>query len=775
MVARGSERMGMVARGGVLRVFFAAALFGGAFLYFWIQPLFGKTMLPPLGGGPSVWNACLVFYQGVLIAGYYYSYRLARLASMRKQAGVHAGFAFAAAGAALWPFAFDDSAAADRPVPWLMWRMTAELGLPMLFLASAGPLLQHWLSRAMGIASRDPYHLYAASNAGSFLALLGYPFLVEPNLGLSAQYRLWSLSVAGFALAIAATGLWLAFARGEEESKGEESPCGPPPAWRARLEWLALSAAPSCLLMGASRHIATDVSPFPLLWVAPLSLYLLTFVAAFSRGEWISHSAASRAQLVLLAPPLVLLAAQARPPLWLGFPVHLGAMAVNALVLHQALARRRPDAAWLTEYYLWIALGGFLGGAAMSLAAPLVFKSVLEYPLAIMAVFLVRLFMLDSAPELSLRASAWLLLAAMALVPALAAPEAGAGGGVFALCAVSAALIPALFAAARSNRSKTAFAAASFLLLAILLVQRDTDVLYRERSFFGTLAVVRDPESGAYLLQRGSTLHGAREADTEGNAHPAAYYAEDGPVGDIFRAYFERMTGPASRSIAVFGLGTGTMAWYGRPGDTLTFYEIDPAVVRVAGDPRFFRYLSESRAEIRVAPGDARIRLREAPEGAYGLIVMDVFNSDDIPTHLLTREAAELYKRKLAPGGLLAFHIGMRHVNLEPVIANMARATGMAGWIHTPAEGIEVGGRRFKSTSAWAAMSASPAMLEPFEANPDWLPLPREPGIAPWTDDYSNLWDVLKRSAWMRVKWPRRNPSTHKPVKRSAPRGLVGG
>ncbi len=729
---------------------FAAALFVGAFLLFSVQPMFTKMVLPLLGGAPSVWNTAMVFFQTVLLLAYGYAHLSARHLAPARQVGLH--LAVLAVAFAVLPVAVSGAwraPAEGAPVAWLLGLLAVSVGPPFFAVAATAPLLQRWFSRTGHAAAGDPYFLYGASNLGSILALLAYPAVIEPWLDLDRQSAAWTLAYAGLAVLIALAGAVMLRARAgaAEREDGATAPRAAPaavPAWdetridgRRRLTWVALAFAPSSLLLGVTTFITTDVAAAPLLWVVPLALYLLTFVVVFARRPAIRHAWMVRAQPFAILP--LALVFWIDLPIWAAVPLHLAAFFVTAMVCHGELVRRRPAARHLTEFYFWMSLGGMLGGVFNALVAPGIFSSVLEYPLVLVLACMLRPAAGDG-PRIQWRDVAWpALLLLAAAVPTLglglAAPEMGEIGIAAYFASVG---VAAYAFAERPVRFGLGIAAA---LVAASLVTGPGTVLARERSFFGVYKVSETADGAFRLLINGTTLHGAQYTDPARWREPLTYYGRTGPLGQVFAA----LAGTGRiRSVGVVGLGTGTVACYRRPGEAWTFYEIDPTVARLARDTRYFRFMSECAGDAPVIFGDARLALAGAPRGAYDLLILDAFSSDAIPMHMVTREALALYLEKLAPGGLLLFHISNRNLDLGPVLANLAADAGLVARRQHYAE-VETDARKgIRMPSDWVVMARAPADLDGIADDGRWRPLEPAPEIGLWTDGFSNVLGILK-------------------------------
>lgn len=725
---------------------FSLAVFCGALLLFLFQPMVGKGVLPLFGGASQVWITCLLFFQTALLAGYFYAHLLATRVARRFQAPIH--ILVAAAGLFFLPVAIPPDAAPPpdaSPALTLLALLARAIGLPALAVAATAPLAQRWFSRTGHPAARDPYFLYAASNLGSLAALLAYPALVEPSLGLAAQGRVWTLLYLALLALLAMCGI--SALRGETTvapgARDATSADIAPIATKERLIWLALSFAPASLLLGLTSHVTADLVSAPLLWVAPLALYLGTFVIAFARRPLIPR----RASYWLQAFAIAALVAALIAPDWLGFwPIlaaHVAAFAFSALACHHELAARRPPAARLTEFYLWLAAGGVLGGAFNALLAPLAFDDVFEYPLALALVCWLRATM--PARHVAERRAVDVAIPSLIAINLILQSEftrllasnfgfsraysedivLGVIGALAALAIVHAVRRPIRFAL---------IASIVLILWQFPVDGGNVERLASQRSFYGVVRVERHPGRGMNLLLHGTTVHGGQAIDATMRLEPVTYYLRSGPFGDVFASRTAEQIG---RPVAVIGLGVGGLACHGRPEARWTFYEIDPLVERIARDERFFTYLRDCPPRKEVVLGDARLSLRAAPDGAFGLIFMDAFSSDSIPIHLLTREALESYLAKLAPDGMIVFNISHRILDLAPVLSTLAADSGLAMRIsrlrrlRPPIE------ERYGYTVDVAIMAREPRHLGGLARHPRWTPPPAPKGRV-WTDDYSN-------------------------------------
>lgn len=867
--------------------YFALTLLTSATLLFWIQPMFAKMVLPLLGGTPMVWNTCMVFYQAVLLAGYGYAHASTRFWGAPRQARIHlVGLAAPSLLVVLlvaWlvlPIRAGrgwDPPTHANPIPWLLGVMVVTVGFPLFVVSASAPMLQTWFAQTGDRAGRDPYFLYAASNLGSLGALVGYPLVIEPNLGLSEQTRWWA---CGYAMLVVLTCgcavlLWRRRALGlaaaspygasQADQSAHQRTSAAAPTLGLRLRWLALAFAPSSLLLGVTTFISTDLAAVPLLWVIPLALYLLSFVLVFSRATSLPYRAARQLKglldrglgallpgwlarlvqgpigwlvellnphrLMLLLQPFVILvllivfytsvyyATMAKVVL-----LHLVAFFLTAMVCHGELARTRPKTEHLTEFYLWMSVGGVLGGMFNALVAPLAFPTVVEYPLMVAVACMLRptlrvprwpmlarwldlllpaalfgilagLIALNRCERagqpgncwigpLNQRLEAWIplekvnqTLARTFHIPASTLPGTWNLEEQYAVLILGG-LVAFLFQL-RPVRLGLGFGAVllvNFLWYGpgsysvdyvedgLRVIRKD---LYGTRTFFGVVRVLMekqialaegDQQGGegqtvyhSHTLRHGTTDHGEQRFDHGWQREPISYYfrrneladLDNSPLGEVF----ERLIDPQQhREVGVAGLGTGTIACYGKAGQRITFFEIDPAIQKIAENPALFTYLNDSDAQIEVKLGDARLSIGKESDGKFDMLIFDAFSSDAIPIHLLTQEAVELYLQKLKPEGILLFHISNRHLDLAPVLGNLARELGLVARRRedsAPPEQQALWRQVGRSGSDWVLLVRHPKRLGPLASEEHWETIPFDQQVRIWTDDYSNILSVL--------------------------------
>lgn len=720
---------------------FALTAFLSAGLVFLVQPMVGKLILPLLGGSPSVWNASIAFFQAALLAGYAYAHALQRLPSLRRQAMVHAAvLAVAALALPLRVNMLFGQPTSEHPALWLLGALAVSIGAPFAALSATAPLVQAWHARAF--PDREPYHLYAASNLGSLVALLAYPLLVEPTLPVRVQTAGWSLGYVAFAILIGA----LAFrvARGAAVADpADPAPEAAPIGWKDRLTWLALAAIPSSLMLGVTTYIATDVASAPFIWVGPLALYLITFIVAFQAKPAVPPRAALFLQAILLPVCAAILPFDTFN-LPLQVAVHLATFFLTALVCHQALVARRPAASRLTEFYLWMSAGGVLGGAFNAFVAPVVFNDTYEYPLVLALAALAR------PAGWEARALWRWAIFFVGCAAVVAAPVVMLKSGVDLTVQL---LIGAAVACAFLSRAKALFVFA--LVVLISLASRAAadrlEVRGEWRSFFGVVRVteLRIPgyNGPVHMLAHGTTLHGAQATHPDYDCRPLVYYAPETPIGQVFLTLRDQRPG---MQIGAVGMGTGAVSAYVRPTDHMTVFEIDPMMVRLANDKRQFTYTTAcAESPLSYVIGDARLTLAKEPSGKFDLLLIDAFSSDAVPAHLLTVQAMKIYLDKLKPDGVVIMHLSNRHLDLRAPTQAIVKAAG----------GVALEQRHSKDPSTpalWESpedviiVARNAKALATFQADPRWS-APKNRPVKPWTDDYTNLPGALY--AQLRENW----------------------
>lgn len=739
---------GFAAPDGLLLAAYAAAIFVSASLLFAVQPLFTKLVLPRLGGSPSVWSVAMVFFQAMLLAGYGYAHLLTRYLPLRGAVAVHLVVMLVACLA----LPLSISAGWGRPPAayesfYLIGLFTVSIGLPFFALAANSPLLQAWFSRTKHPAAKDPYFLYAAGNVGSFAALLSYPLIVEPLTHLYEQREFWSY---GFYLligliAICGALVWRNRERRpipqeEKGASGEKAP-----GVRDALLWTALAAVPSGFLIAITSYISTDLGSSPLLWVIPLALYLATFVIVFQTKPLVPHRFALAAQPVAVALLIGVYMSGSTSAIIMNIAVNLAAFFATTLVCHGELARRRPPARYLTTFYLWMSFGGMIGGVFAGLIAPHIFNWVAEYPLLIVAGLLCRPGLFDAnTPRNRLVWFIGYALVAIAVTNYLRSDSPPSDDEVMA--AVSSVLLVSIVLL----RDPLKFAAAAGLILLMGFVNQ---VQYYPgesvRNFFGVHKIY-ETNNGLYrVLLHGTTVHGAeavRGASVQlpgSRPVPLTYYHADSAMAKAIMAARKKKQGPLN--VAVIGLGTGSLACYARAEDDFNFYEIDQSIVDIATNPGYFSFQASCAPDAKIVLGDARLTMTDAPDGAYDLIIVDAFSSDAIPIHLLTQQAMAMYLSKLAPHGMVVMHVSNRHLELESIVAGIAKANGLLTRRDLTLNEHEDDSRYLYASTVAVSARAPKDFGELQEADAGWPAIEPDPKQWVWTDDYSNVVGAMIR------------------------------
>lgn len=718
---------------------FVAAILAGSFMLFLIQPMVARMALPRLGGAPAVWNSAMLVYQALLLGGYGYAHAVATL-PLRRQAVIHLVLL---AIAALWlpiGLARFELPPGAEPALWTPWLLVASIG-PLFFAISAqAPLLQRWYVAAA--AGRDPYRLYVASNIGSLGGLLLYPLVVEPLLSLKGQSLSWSLGYGFVALLVVAAALCLPRGRPtvmpHDPSRVAygEMPRG---RW---LHWVLLALVPSGLMLATTTHLTTDIVAMPLLWVLPLALYLLSFSVAFRESPLLDELIAKLLPVLLLLFGATSVAGNQRFAI-ANAVIGLALLFVVAVALHHRLHALRPPPAGLTGFYLAMAFGGALGGVLTALVAPILFDWTYEYPLLLIAAAALT----PQTYLFGLTARFWArgrraktIGIGVAIIAILAAGIVGGGRSDGETLQFAFLGVAVLGIVAAGNRALFLVALTAALLLYGGWQAISVSVAgNRVRSYFGVYTINALPDQTR--LAHGTTLHGVQLRGADARL-PTTYYAPGSGVAAAMVA-LPRLYGPHAR-VGVVGLGTGTLACYAQSGQSWRFYEIDPAIVRLARDSGRFTFLRDCAPNAAIELGDARLRLSQAPDAGLDLLVLDAFSSDSVPMHLMTTQAFATYGRVLAPGGLLLVHVSNRFLRLEPVVAAAAAEQGWTGLrrLNVPDAAAQA---REASVSDWIALSRQKDKVETMAGDdPRWRPLLREPGIDAWRDDYGSVLPVLR-------------------------------
>jgi hypothetical protein len=726
---------------------YPVTIFLSAFLLFLVQPLIGKQVLPWFGGSAGVWTVCLVFFQVFLLAGYAYADALARL-NMRVQAAVHT--AVLAAGALTLPIIANPAlrpvhqAGGEEPTWQVLKLLVLTIGMPYFLVATTGPLLQSWFSKAYAhdvVRQQRVYRLFALSNFASLSALIAYPFVVEPFISVRQQALAWSAGFLAFAVLAAVTG-WVTAqrcARLPQAVDPQSAATTPvPPELKQYVLWLSLPALGTALLLAVTTHITQNIASVPFLWILPLSLYLLSFILCFEGERWYPRVLVYPL-LVALIPALAwaLSASNAVLEIKIAIPLFALGLFVLCMFLHGELAAAKPAPRYLTRFYLCISAGGALGGLAVGLAAPHLFNGYWELPLALMACAAVLWLLHLSAGSLghSLLTAGFTAAALYGVHKAVPQATPAVQWSAYALAVVILLLI--VSALTRTTRTVTASAAAAALILSgyaawqyrTLMVE---DSIAMQRNFFGMVRVNEDTESNIRRLKHGVITHGSQFTSEERRREPTTYYGAASGAG-LAMTHFR----PGPLRVGLIGMGTGTMAAYGQPGDTLRFYEINPQVIALANEK--FTFLRDSKAQIETVLGDARLMLEAEPPQNFDVLIVDAFTSDAIPAHLMTREALAVYLRHMKPSGAVMFHISNRYLDLAPVVQMLAQNAGLSSQllVDNPKE-------YWLSRTSYMMVTRNQALLNNAEITAYGQPTIARPGLPLWTDDYNNLFKILK-------------------------------
>jgi hypothetical protein len=765
-------------------VLYPATIFISAFLLFQIEPMLAKYILPWFGGAPAVWTTCLLFFQILLLGGYFYAHLIGTRLRPRAQIIVHLGLmsvcvVVMSALALNWrapilPDAGWKPLSPDFPVSRILTLLTVSIALPYFILSATAPLVQTWFARLNPGVS--PWRLYALSNFGSLLALLTYPLAVEPALTLRVQAWVWSALFVMFALGmtLGAAQLW-GNANNSGGSKGAlpgDDNSGAPPSRTTRGLWVALPACASVMLLAATNQICQGVAAVPFLWILPLALYLLSFIICFDSEQWyvraVFHPALAFA---IFVAAIVLCSTSA------GIVTQVVSYAALlfavCMVCHGELVRLKPGQKHLTAFYLMVAVGGALGGLFTAMVAPYIFDGYWEFQLAIWAsallLFLVLLrdresWLHEQRPTLAIA-----LFAGVLLMPELISWQTAADTVLqskaysYNLTALAGLAVVSLVAYRRGDTAlarrpgafpQISFAIGLLVLGAVLLASINTSLknsVLATRNFYGALGVIvrdqRDPEWRSYVLRHGKVVHGVEFAARDKRDQPTSYYGPRSGIGLLMLHHPRRSAlDPKDRSlrVGIVGLGAGTIAAYGELGDYIRYYEINPAVIAIASDPTgYFTFLRDSRSKIEIVPGDARLSMEQEIANhhsqQFDVLAIDAFSGDAIPVHLLTREAFEVYLHELKTDGVLALHISNTYLDLRPVIRELAEHYGLRwAWVHSTSAG------RMSAESDWMLATRNVQLLEQPSVAAGLQPTPPLRKVGLWTDDYSNLFQILK-------------------------------
>ena len=725
-----------------VRFRFIATICAGSFLLFLVQPMVARMALPRLGGAPSVWNSAMLVYQALLLGGYAYAHWLARF-SGRVQAGIHLALFLAAA--LTLPVGLNGAmpSASSNPIFWVPYLLLASIGPLFFVVAAQAPLMQRWFTLSGG---GDPYPLYAASNFGSFAGLIAYPLVVEPLLPVADQSLMWS---GGYLVLMAMVAV-STFAMPKDAASAPSAPLETAiPDRKTVARWIVLAAVPSGLMLSTSLHLTTDIVAMPLLWVLPLGLYLLSFSVAFSTNRRLAGFIKRIAPFVILMAACSAFMDSTLLPFFFAF-LTLLSLFVAAVVLHAEMFERRPHPEHLTRFYLAMSVGGVIGGIFCALIAPLIFDWTYEHPILIAA----AAFLIAPQPIFGLSKRLW---------------DGSARAATMTRWTLVVVFLLSLLGAGAYTNGDSPFLQIGvvFVLIVVALIGFGNQLLYvgavaglmlglngwnklelskrpgmMTRSYFGVYSV-RTNGTDSRILVHGTTVHGVQNLGPAREKMHTTYYAPRSGIGLALIAA-PQLYGPNAR-IGIVGLGSGTLACYALPGQKWKFYEIDPAIVTIASDPKRFTFLSKCLPKLDVAIGDARLTLATEPGESADVLAIDAFSSDAVPMHLLTQEAFATYRRHIAANGLLMVHISNRYLDLEPVLA----AAAQRGWASAARDyNATIEERKLNySPSLWIAFSPDKLVIQRLvAANPNekWRPLAARVGFKAWTDDHASILSILK-------------------------------
>jgi hypothetical protein len=752
LVEPSATDLSSVSRNRLVLVVYTAAIFVSALLLFSVQPLFTKMVLPRLGGSPAVWSVAMVFFQSLLLGGYAYAHFLMQLRNRTLPVAIH--LVLLAVAMLTLPLSISIGWG-DPPTSgyalWLLGLFAVSIGLPFFALAANNPLLQAWFVRTGHPNGPDPYFLYASSNVGSFLALLSYPVLLEPMFTLRSQNLIWTGGYGLLVVLIAACGVLLlrSPANAAALNMPDDDTDAPAPSWMLRARWIFLAAVPSGLLIAVTAHISTDVAAAPLLWVLPLSLYLLTWVLVFQSRPLLPHKFMLLLQPLAIMGVILLLAIGGEQNLLLTLGGHQLCFFIIAMASHGELARTRPAAKYLTGFYVALSFGGMVGGLFAGLIAPYTFSWVAEYPILVALAVLCR----PPADERWRPRWArwfWPLLAIAAV--ALIAPSYSSGKiftwletnrvYVVGAVAVVSMILAILF---KADRWKLA-AVVTLALVLIRMYPSDDGRVETVRSFFGVHKIVVTPNSQYHVLMHGTTIHGAEKLKNDdgtpvtGRPEPISYYHRDGGIGQAITAIRERKGAPLR--VAVIGLGSGTLTCASEPGEDWKFFEIDQSMVDTARDPKYFTYIQNCEPNLKPVIGDARLTFAREPDGIYDLVIVDAYSSDAIPIHLATKEAMEIYKSKLAPQGAVVMHVSNRHLELSSVVVGIADANELKSWVYSEDSGRD---DEYIFSTTVVISAREEADVGKLASSDQWTLTEAKADQRVWTDDYSNVLGAVWR------------------------------
>jgi SAM-dependent methyltransferase len=712
-------------------------IFTSASLLFFVQPLFTRIVLPSIGGASAVWTTAMLFFQSVLIAGYLYAHLSTQYLSVRWQMGVH----LALWALALWflPLALPSAAVVEgiaAPAVQTLILYALGVGVPFAVLSANAPLIQSWYGRSGGPSADDPYFLYGASNLGSLISLLAFPLIAEPFFGISVIGKGWAVGFVALGALLLACGLMPQNSRPVDmiSTTAPLATASSKPKLRDYATWALLAFIPSSLMLGVTSKISTDFGSFPMVWVIPLALYLLTFVISFTNRPLFSGPVlqtlfrAGMAILVVLSANLSSINAA-----WMNISLLIVSYFIVSTMAHSKLFSCRPNKEYLTLFYLTMSVGGALGGMFNSILAPIVFNDI--YELRVVVAFAAFLLVVRPEKIRAIDLAFGALAGLIALLPSTLIDELfpDLQTSVKALSACAILFLCYQYLAKRGFASVVT----TYVVIVLAAYVSAKEVILRDRSFFGVHMVQDMPEVRRYV--QGTTIHGAeRLSDFGKRPTPITYYIPTGPMGQIFLSH----RGRTAKTVGIVGLGVGALACYRQPGQAWDFYEIDKVMDDIARNPNYFTFMSSCAGEDPTHIGDARIELEKQIGKTFDILVIDAYSSDAVPVHLTTVEAMALYRDRLAPGGLLIFHISNRYFDIDVPLARSAKQLGLQAWIQRyEPDGNGADGQNLPSTVVAVAKAGNAA--QDIAKDPRWTVLESDSGSV-WTDDYANPLSILR-------------------------------
>lgn len=733
----------------LLLCIFSLTIFIGSFLLFLIQPMFAKVLLPYLGGAPAIWTTCMVFYQLVLLGGYAYANFLTRINNVLAQIAIHSVILISVLLFLPIQMPAREMAPSEQlPIVWLLTTLLCAVGLPFFAVSTNASLMQKWFSYTNHASAKDPYYLYAASNIGSFVALWSFPLLVEPLLDFGHQSQVWVYGYYGLMGGIFCCSLYLLAMNGVRGKKGT------PPVLHKNLigitasqraNWTFLSFIPSSLMLGLTHYVSTDLTPIPLFWIIPLSLYLLTFIIAFSKGT----NKFIPIMRVLCGPCIIAALLSSSLSVSSSLIVHVIALHIITffmigLIAHEQIAAERPDTLFLTEYYLWISVGGVLGGVVNAIFAPIIFNTYLEYPL-ILALSL--LIIQPNSASIRIKKEIILFcvvgLATYAVYSFLikSNQDKEINSNLIKVMCLSLGNIILL---------KRKVALCLFAIFMVIILQYHSDythsILYRDRSFYSVHQVTQTEEFIKY--SHGTTIHGIQNRNKINACEPLSYYSRipGAPVGEVFDATSSKNF----HKIAAVGLGAGTVAAYAKSTQVWDFFEIDPLVKKIAKESGFFTYLTDcvtSNITINIIIGDGRLEIQKKPVSSYDLILLDAFSSDSIPMHLITQEAFAVYLQKMKSDGILIINLSNRYLDLIPIVSRIAAQHQYTALYKehiidkSRYESKEI--PESISSSVWLMMTRDQTIIDNLKSL-EWSSHKSVKDISIWTDHHASILSAIR-------------------------------